>query len=108
MKRHVYTVLDCKAASYSRPLVEDSDASAVRMIASVIRDGDNMMSRYPGDYSLWCIGEWDDQSGELTAHKPLLVRSVGDIADEVIALERAIRAANPDLFDVNKEDRKHA
>lgn len=64
----VYSVFDSKAALFGRPFYDQQDASAIRNFADAVNDGSNpsnMWNKHPEDFSLFLIGEFDDESGKL-------------------------------------------
>lgn len=72
MKMNVFAVYDGKASFFGRPFFEQTDASAIRVFADAVNDGNpnNMWNRHPEDYSLWRVGSFDDALGKLEACMP--------------------------------------
>lgn len=89
MKQYLFSVLDGKVGSWSRPFCEPTSQAAVRMVISIIRDGDNLLAKFPSDYSLWEVGQFDDETGEVSGYRPVLVRNVGELAEELILAQIA-------------------
>lgn len=65
MKVALYSVHDVKADAFDRPFPATNDAVAVRMFMSACQDANSLMHQHPGDYALYCLGQFDDYSGEL-------------------------------------------
>lgn len=65
----VFTVYDSAADYYSPPFYTRTRGEAVRAVALVLRDPEHVFSRHTSDYSLWCLGTWDDQAGEIVMNK---------------------------------------
>lgn len=79
----VYAVKDVKVA-FMKPFTAANDAVAVRDFTNVVNDDrDRYMSQNYGDMELWCLGEYNDQTGVIESMVEFLVkgadvRKVGD------------------------------
>jgi len=71
MQSNAYVVYDNKALVYGVPFFAPSDGSAVRSFGDLANDADTTVGRHPGDFSLFCVGLYDDQNGALGAVSPL-------------------------------------
>lgn len=70
----VFSVFDAKLATFGRPWFQMTDAAALREFSDAVNDGSNPNNQWhthPEDFSLFVIGEFDDQSGELIPRTPL-------------------------------------
>lgn len=67
-KLKVYVVHDSKVQAYNQPIFCRTAGEALRMWAEVSNDGKSMMSRYPADYTLFEVAEYDDSSGRFKQH----------------------------------------
>lgn len=56
------SLYDCKADSFSKPMVADSKAAALRDFGFVVNDGKSLVSLAPQDFSLFQVGEWDGKT----------------------------------------------
>jgi len=65
----LFTVYDSKAHYYSDPHMARNSAEAIRDFAQEANNHKSKICAYPADYTLFEIGEWDDQSGVVTMHK---------------------------------------
>lgn len=70
MKLNAYSLYDVKALIYSPPFFSMNDAVAKRNVADTVADPNTSLGRHPADYILYCVGEFDDQTGFLTRHDP--------------------------------------
>lgn len=68
MQLKMYTVRDAKAEVYNAPFYKRSHGEAERDFAMAIRDEKNPSAKYPEDFDLFFVGEYDDQTGVV---KPL-------------------------------------
>lgn len=60
MKIYVYSIYDIKAEEYGPLFLAKNNDVAIRMIKNTIKD-----FIYPQDYDLYCVGNFDSESGEL-------------------------------------------
>lgn len=63
----VFAVYDCKAEAYLQPFFSRNAGTAVRDFASAANAEEHQFHRFAGDYTLFEIGEFDEQSGRLSA-----------------------------------------
>lgn len=87
MKLHAYSIYDRKALVYNAPFFSVSDGSAVRSFSDLANDLQTTVGRHPGDYVLFRVGDFDDQSGKLL---PITAAHCADAS--------ALVAPKPDLF----------
>lgn len=59
----VYCVYDSKAENYGTPFMYDNRALALRAFSEVLTQPDHPMSKYPADFTLFEVGEWDKTDG---------------------------------------------
>lgn len=84
MKLNVYSVFDSKLATFGRPWYELTDASAIRVFSDAVNDGSNPQNqwyKHPEDFSLYCLGSFDDESGSLEKQLPLSLVTASAIFD---------------------------
>ena len=63
MKLKVFAIYDSKAQAYMHPFYSNSIGQAVRMFEDASNDPKSQMCKHPGDFTLFHIGEYDDESG---------------------------------------------
>ena len=61
----MYTVFDSAAGAYLPPFYQPSRGAAVRVFRDTANDENSMIGKHPGDYTLFEIGEYDDQTGRV-------------------------------------------
>lgn len=61
----LFSVYDKKVAAYAAPFLSRTSGEAIRNFTE-LASGDNLVGKYPEDYSLMCIGEFDESSGIIT------------------------------------------
>lgn len=70
MKRPMYAMFDSKAGSYSPPFIDNNDATALRGFAEAVNTNEHF--RYsPADYSLYHLGDFDNESGKIVVCEPV-------------------------------------
>lgn len=65
MKLKAFTIRDTKGEVYNTPFFQKTHGEAERSFKSLLHDNQSMVAKYPEDYDLYYIGEYDDQSGQL-------------------------------------------
>lgn len=87
---HAYTIYDSKALTYSPPFFAVAHGAAIRIVQDVANDLNTNIGRHPADFTLLCIGSFDDAAGVVLAadHRehisdilPLVVRSAPSLFD---------------------------
>lgn len=67
MNLKVYTIRDSKAEVFNTPFFQKSHGEAERSFRELINDEKSMVSKYPEDYDLYYLGQYDDQTGTIEA-----------------------------------------
>lgn len=83
-----YSVYDRKTLSYSFPWSAATDGAAIRTLSEAVADVNHPLGRHPGDYVLFHVGEFNDQSGAVVPCSPL--RHVIDASALVKAMQQEI------------------
>lgn len=66
----MYSVFDTKAKLYGQPVAQVSKGVAIRQFMEAVNsDGNHPMCKYPEDFALFEIGEFDDATGILKPSK---------------------------------------
>ena len=65
MKLKIYSIRDAKAEVFNRPFFLHTHGEAERAFAQNAAEPKSMINQYPEDYDLYCIGEFDDQTGKI-------------------------------------------
>lgn len=79
MKLVMMAVFDSKVGAYATPFFARSKGEALRSFEDACRDEKLPFKSHPGDFSLYMVGEFDDNDGVVYPLKPL--RMIG--ADEI-------------------------
>lgn len=66
MIKSIFSVKDIKLGVYNLPFYHDSRIQAIRQLKMALMvDSNLMLNRFPTDYELYEIGEWDDVTGQV-------------------------------------------
>lgn len=65
MKIVAYAIYDTAGKAYMRPFFMMADGQARRVFQDMANDESHDIGKHPEDYSLFRIGQFDDNSGEL-------------------------------------------
>lgn len=93
MKLYIATVHDVKTGVYHKPQFLINQAHAVRIFGDLVNNSNNdnnEISKHPEDYTLFHIGDWDDNTAKIKLLKS--PKSLGNGIDFVI----------PFTYDVDK------
>lgn len=66
----VYAIYDSAAHVFTAPTIDISDASAVRSFQQAIANSGSVMNFKPDDFSLYQVGTFDVETGELVPLTP--------------------------------------
>jgi len=68
MKHKMYSVYDSKAQVWMRPLFMRADGEAIRAFRASVADPQHQFGMNPADYTMFAIGEFDDDKGIAVAY----------------------------------------
>lgn len=74
----VYSIFDKKAGNYEYVFLCASDIDSVRVIDSLVFSQTSQYNKYPEDFDLCCVGDFDASSGTLLPCKPRFVTCLQD------------------------------
>lgn len=100
MLLRIFTMRDIKAQAFVRPFFVQTVAVAFRAIAESASDPNNQFGKYPYDFELWEIGEFDDIQGEII---PRHAVNHGLVA-VIITSENKASDKNRDLFHEERDE----
>lgn len=82
MKYLMFSIFDKKVGAYLPPLFLHNEIDAKRSVM-VATETDNNLRRFPEDYQLVRIGDFDDQTGVVTCHAPVVLYEVTDLSRDM-------------------------
>jgi len=65
----VFAIYDSKSEAYMSPFFLQTKGQAMRAFADSVADPKTQFHNHPGDFTLFEIGEYDDQKGWLKSHE---------------------------------------
>lgn len=68
MKIMVFSVYDSKTEVYGQPNFMVNRGAALRAWIDACNDPNTQIFKHPGDFTMFEIGEWDDEKGEIKMH----------------------------------------
>lgn len=66
MIQQLYTVYDEKADAFLPPFFVPTHGLALRAFKDCVNSKDHQFGKHPADYSLFYLGDWDDDTCEFT------------------------------------------
>lgn len=71
MKLNIYSIYDSAAKAYATPFFMQNDGLAIRAFQSNVNSNEeNNISKYPDQFTLFRVGEYDDENGLITSESP--------------------------------------
>lgn len=68
MKMIVFAIHDTKAQVFMQPFFSVNTQTGQRAFAAAVNEPDSLMHKYPQDYALFEIGEYDDVKGDIDGY----------------------------------------
>lgn len=62
-----YSIRDTKAEVFNAPFWQKTHGEAERNFMELVNDKNSMVSKYPEDYDLYYLGDYDDLTGKIIA-----------------------------------------
>lgn len=66
---NMYTVRDRESQTFIKPFCMETDRDAKEGFKIVVNDGESNYSKFPNDFELIRLGEFDPRSGKITPHE---------------------------------------
>lgn len=82
---NLYAMKDMKAQLVSAPFGATNDGVACRMVMESLRDAQSTIAKYPADFELIAVGEYDEHTGALGYMDVRKVVSVATLAESMRA-----------------------
>lgn len=68
----IYSIRDCHTG-FMQPTFDINDLSAARNYRHAARSQETLLSSHPNDFQLYCIGEFNSETGEISPKLPVVV-----------------------------------
>jgi len=70
MQLKIYSIRDSKSECFTQPFFQHTAGEAERNFKTLVNDEKSTQNKYPEDFSLWEIGNYDDNTGKITPIEP--------------------------------------
>lgn len=70
-----FAIRDLKSAAYMQLFPSQSFGTAERDFANTVNNQDSMISKYPEDFELFYVGDFNDETGDFNTSSPQHVAS---------------------------------
>lgn len=78
MKQLIFCIMDTKTNYFNLPFFQPTSPSGQRLFRNLASDGQSLISRFPTDFVLFQIGEFDDETGWVSSIPPINLGSAAD------------------------------
>lgn len=65
----IYALRDTKVAAFLAPFTAPNNEVAKRLVIDAMDNPESVISKHPEDFNLFCLGHFDEQTGEITGEK---------------------------------------
>lgn len=62
MKMKMFSVYDSKVEAFLQPFFMRTAAAALSAFTDLVNDSSTMFAKHPGDYTLFMLGDWEDET----------------------------------------------
>jgi hypothetical protein len=100
MKVNAYSIYDSAAGAYNTPFFMHNDAMAIRAFQDNANDNESMISKHPSQFTLFKVGEYNDEDGVFTLLVPH--KALGDALTYKDDAEVQITVVEKELNDIKK------
>jgi hypothetical protein len=83
----MYSVYDTKSELFSSPHFLQSDGVAVRSFSTACDDPKTQLAMYPEDFSLYCVGTFNIESGNISPIQPKQLCNAAEFVSKPVAPE---------------------
>lgn len=80
MRYNLCAILDAKLGEYGPPMAFQKSGQAVRQFGDEVQrqDKNNQMYTHPEDFTLWHVGDYESETGEVFTQAPRLLASASE------------------------------
>ena len=71
MIHKIFSIHDSAAKAYLPPFFLPEEGQAIRGFKEAINNPDHSFGKWPADYSIMCIGEFDDNKGTIKTYQTM-------------------------------------
>lgn len=70
MTRKMYSIRDIKGDYFNAVHISSTHGEAERNFRTLVNEPNSTVSKYPEDFDLYCVGEFNDTDGTITPKYP--------------------------------------
>ncbi len=95
MKTTLYAIFDTASGTYQKPIFARADGEIMREFQNICTDADHPCGAHPEDYSLFRLGNFNDQNGAVSNEQNVCLAT----GLEVVANSRMVHRDQMDMLD---------
>lgn len=95
MRLNAYTIYDSASGIYMRPFFAPADGAAIREFDDLAVSADHPIGQHPADYTLYRVGTFNDNKGDLVGEQLEKLRT----GPEAVHEARQVPPGQLDAFD---------
>lgn len=97
MTKKIYSIRDSKSEIFNLPFFQNTHGEAERSFRETANDPKTLLNKYPEDYDLYYLGEYDESTGKL---------DVKESAEHIIkAIHCVKKASSTELMDAVESEK---
>ena len=79
MKVFMYGIYDSAIGAYKQPFFMQQDGAAMRGFTDLCMNAETDLAKHPKDFTLFRLGIFDDQTGEISGETPVSLATAQEI-----------------------------
>lgn len=87
----IFSIKDRAAEFFHQPFFQHNGATAIRMIKNELADTNSQLARTPTDFELWQLGEFSDQTGQIS-YEPQRIARIEDLREPAPGLPADLKS----------------
>lgn len=84
---NVYCVKDVKSGLFANPFVQKTNGTAIRAFSTACEDPNTDLNKYPSDFSLYHIGTFNPETGDLTQPEKMQIANAAEFVETRLSNE---------------------
>lgn len=65
MIHQIFAIYDAKAGAFMQPFFSVNEGTALRAVRAAMEDGNSQLAKFPEDYQVFKVGQFDDEKGRI-------------------------------------------
>ena len=101
MRVFMYAIYDSCSKVYDRPWVARSDGEAMRSFGDIANDVSHPIGKHPEHFSCFCVGMFDDNTGEITPENPRCIGRAHELVRNLATGRAELDVDEPEVVPFN-------